>query len=112
MISEKEFQEMIVKFRDKNKKNPFFKSKMQSMIERREKSSKGEFFFVSEKYKSASQKEKKILVALSKSFFRLISDKRNKRMRAIFISLNEQKRFGGFTMVDIPGQLENELRHE
>lgn len=112
MISEKEFQEMIEKFRDKNKKNPFFKSKMQSVIERREKSSNGEFFFVSENYKMATEKEKKILVALSKSFFRLIDDRENKRLRAIFISLNEQKRLGGFTTVDIPGQLENELRYE
>lgn len=110
MIGDKEFQEMLLAAREKNKKNPNFKSKMAAMIERRELSNAGKFLFVSEKYFKSSEKVKKILRSLSQACARLKDNKKDKRLRAIFYSLNEKKRAFGLRSLDIPGQLENEVR--
>lgn len=112
MISEIEFQKMLSELREKNRKNIFFKSKMESMIERREKSTKGEFFYISEKYLLSGPSIKKKMQAISKICFRLSKDKKSKKLRTIFYLLNEEKRKFGLATVDIPGQLQNELRND
>lgn len=106
------FDTWILIARERNKKNPYFKSKMQSIIERQEKDKSGEYFRISEEYLFLDKDNKRKMVSLGQVIFKLKRSPKDKRLRAIFYVLNELKRNLGFNYMLVPAYCNHEPKYD
>ena len=94
---------MLLKIKENNKKNPFFKSVFISYQERCQKDEAGEFYRITEKYLELDRESKKKMINLGIVSKRAI-DQKKRNLKILFYSLNAEKRRLGLTSGDIPGR--------